>query len=176
MRIIGGKFGRRRVDTPKGMECRPTTDKAKESLFNILQNRIDFDDMKALDLFSGTGSIAYELVSRGCSKVIGVEKNKAQLTFMHQVRSQFDMPELIIRKADALRFVEQYSGSFDFIFIDPPYSYPDYEKLLETIFERGLLKENGTLVIEHDTRHDFSKNPRFEEHRSYSKVNFTFFE
>ena len=163
MRVISGIYKRRRFDVPNSFKARPTTDFAKENLFNVLSNNyFDFEDgVTALDLFAGTGSISIELVSRGCDKVISVEKDPQPLSF--------------IVRADAFKFIEICSEQFDFIFADPPYALKDLQSIPSHIFENGLLKENGLLVLEHGKDQNFEDDPHFIERRIYGSVNFSFF-
>lgn len=163
---------------PAGLPVRPTTDLAKESLFNILENRIELEGARALDLFSGTGSIAYELVSRACNAVTAVDNNSKCIQYIIKTANLFQMNELLAIKADVFRFLSIQKIPFDFIFADPPYDLDakDYHKLALIIFERKLLKPEGILVIEHHKQIDYSKHPGFTEMRNYGKVHFSFFE
>ncbi|MDO8898154.1 MAG: 16S rRNA (guanine(966)-N(2))-methyltransferase RsmD [Bacteroidales bacterium] len=178
MRIIKGKFQRRLIHVPAGLPVRPTTDLAKESLFNILNNRIDFNGLRALDLFTGTGNIAYELASRGCDPVTAVDNNVKCLQFINKTVELFGMENLKTVRSDVFRFIAMQRISYDFIFADPPFELPmeDYQNLIKVIFERKLLTENGILVVEHSRGIDFSEHPAFVELRRYGKVNFSFFE
>lgn len=175
MRIIGGKYGRRLITPPKNLPVRPTTDLAKESLFNILNNRIDFEGKTGLDLFSGTGAISYELVSRGFSEVIAVEQNFQCLKFIKKTAEDFGMTGIKVLRYDAFRFIKSTQKTFDFIFADPPYSLPDISEISELVFKHKLLNENGWLVVEHPIEVDFTKQEYFFEHRKYGQVNFSFF-
>ena len=171
MRVISGIYKRRRFDVPNSFKARPTTDFAKENLFNVLSNNyFDFEDgVTALDLFAGTGSISIELVSRGCDKVISVEKDPQHLSFISQVMREVKTDKCFPVRADAFKFIEKCSEQFDFIFADPPYALKD------RIFENGLLKENGLLVLEHGKDQNFEDDPHFIERRIYGSVNFSFF-
>lgn len=177
MRVISGIYKRRRFDVPHTFKARPTTDFAKENLFNVLTNNyLDFEDgITALDLFAGTGSISIELVSRGCDRVISVEKDPQHLAFIHQVMRTVQTDKCFPIRADVLRFIEKCSEQFDFIFADPPYALKELESLPNRIFENGLLKEDGLLVLEHGKDQHFENDPHFLEHRSYGSVNFSFF-
>lgn len=177
MRVISGIYKRRRFDVPNSFKARPTTDFAKENLFNVLSNNyFDFEDgVTALDLFAGTGSISIELVSRGCDKVISVEKDPQHLSFISQVMREVKTDKCLPVRADAFKFIEKCSEQFDFIFADPPYALKDLQSIPGRIFENGLLKENGLLVLEHGKDQNFEDDPHFIERRIYGSVNFSFF-
>ena len=179
MRIIGGKHKRRRFDVPKSFNARPTTDFAKENLFNVLQYYIDFDEATALDLFSGTGSISVELISRGCSRVIALEQRREHTLFIRSVARELkEEARLQVLQSDVCRYLQASKGSrgqFDFIFADPPYKLKEIATLPQLILSSGLLKEEGVLVVEHPVTYDFSELPHFAEHREYGSVNFSIF-
>ena len=177
MRVISGIYKRRRFDVPNSFKARPTTDFAKENLFNVLSNNyFDFEDgVTALDLFAGTGSISIELVSRGCDKVISVVKDPQHLSFISQVMREVKTDKCFPVRADAFKFIEKCSEQFDFIFADPPYALKDLQSIPGRIFENGLLKENGLLVLEHGKDQNFEDDPHFIERRIYGSVNFSFF-
>ena len=176
MRIISGIYKRRRFEVPRTFKARPTTDFAKESLFNVLSNCLDLEDSVALDLFAGTGSISIELVSRGCEKVISIEKEPSHYAFIVKVLKELKTDKCIPIKGDVFKFISRSNEQFDFIFADPPYDLPDLESIPQLIFERNLLKENGIFVLEHGKKNDFSEHPRFLEKRVYGGVNFSFFQ
>lgn len=175
MRIISGKYKSRRLQVPANLRARPTTDFAKENLFNVLNNRVDWEETVALDLFSGTGSIALELVSRGCPKVISVEKNQAHHDFIKKNKALLQAEELQAIKGDAFRFLQTCTETFDLIFADPPYDLPDLERLPMLVFEHKLLRENGILIVEHSQKTNFSQFPFFKEERTYGSVHFSLF-
>jgi 16S rRNA (guanine(966)-N(2))-methyltransferase RsmD len=178
MRVISGIYKRRRFDVPHSFKARPTTDFAKENLFNVLSNNyFDFENEEpsALDLFAGTGSISIELVSRGCSRVVSVEKDPQHLSFIQQVMREVKTDKCFTVRADVLRFIEKCGEKFDFIFADPPYALKELPELPERIARAGLLKEGGLFVLEHGKDHSFEQTPGFIEHRSYGSVNFSFF-
>ncbi len=176
MRIIAGTHKRRIINPPKSLPVRPTTDMAKESLFNILRNWVDFDITNALDLFSGTGSIAFELISRGCPSVISVEQNKACSEWIRKAAKNFKMENLKVITADSFRFISRSNPhQYDLIFADPPYNHDRLSELNLLIIEHKLLKPGGWLIIEHPENIDFSAQEFFKEHRHYGKVNFSFF-
>ena len=175
MRIIRGKHQRRHIVAPDNLPTRPTTDMAKESLFNILENQIDLEETTALDLFAGTGNISYELVSRGCPHVTAVDENNNCVRFIRETANKLNMNELSVVKSDVFRFLPMHKAKYDLIFADPPYDCKHYELLVSHIFENQLLKEDGIFVLEHDRTIDFSEHPNYYDHRKYGKVNFTFF-
>ena len=175
MRIISGKYGRRRFDVPTHIKARPTTDFARENLFNVLQNLLDFEGMKALDLFAGTGAISFELASRGCRRVVAVENYPVQYNFIRKVQQQLNDPNLTPIKGDVFKFVQSCRQQFDLIFADPPYDLPRLETLPQEVLSRGLLKPGGIFVLEHSKNNDFSTHPLFDQHRSYGSVNFSLF-
>ena len=175
MRIIRGKFGRRRFDVPTNISARPTTDFARENIFNVLENLIDFDGITALDLFAGTGAITFELLSRECAQVTAVEKAATQYNFIRKVAQQLNVSNLRLIKGDVFRFIESGAGPFDFIFADPPYDMPDFASVPEKILGSRLVKAGTLVVVEHSRNHDFSHLPGFMEHRVYGSVNFSLF-
>lgn len=176
MRVITGKYKGRHFDVPRTFKARPTTDFAKENLFNVLQRYIDFyEEPTALDLFSGTGSITLELLSRGCSRVVSVEADALHYSFICGfVEKLQDLNAYPIR-ADVFRFLSKCHEQFDFIFADPPYALPQLEQLPDIVLSRQLLREGGLFVLEHGKIQDFSQHPRIVDHRVYGSVNFSFF-
>jgi 16S rRNA (guanine(966)-N(2))-methyltransferase RsmD len=176
MRVISGKYKRKRFDIPRSFKARPTTDFAKESLFNILSAYLDFEDnISALDLFAGTGSISIELISRGCQKVVSVEKDRNHYAFIKKIMEEVKTEQSFVIKGDVFRFVKTCRESFDFIFADPPYALEQLNELPDLIFDSSLLKEEGLFVLEHGKTDSFETHPYFLEHRSYGSVNFSFF-
>lgn len=176
MRVISGKYKRRRFDIPKNFKARPTTDFAKENLFNVLSNKIDFeDDVTALDLFAGTGSISVELVSRGCSRVISIEKELLHHSFIRKVMEEVKATNWTPVKGDVFKFIAGCHEQFDFIFADPPYDLKELETIPDRIFGQNLLKEDGLFVLEHGNKNHFENHPFFMEHREYGSVNFSLF-
>lgn len=176
MRIISGKYKSRRIQVPAGLKARPTTDFAKEGLFNVLHNRTDWEETVALDLFSGTGSIALELVSRGCPRVVCVELNNLHWRFICKAKETLGAEELLPLKADVFKFLLACNQQFDFIFADPPYDLPGIDTLPGILFEKNLLKPEGLFILEHGKKYDFSQFPHFSETRKYGNVHFSFFE
>lgn len=160
---------------PKNITARPTTDFARENLFNVLENYVDFEGKKALDLFAGTGAVSFELLSRGCESVTSVEMASTQYTFIKKVSQQLGCDNHRVLKADALKFIATTGAKFDIIFADPPYDMKDFEKVPETIVGSHLLAKGGIFIIEHSAKHDFSHLPGFMDHRTYGSVNFTIF-
>lgn len=175
MRIIGGIYKRRIIHAPKNLPVRPTTDKAKESLFNILNNQIDFDGIVALDLFAGTGNISFELASRGCQSVTSVDKDFGCIKFINKVKNDLALDNLKAIRMDAFRFILSSPIKYDLIFADPPYKLESITDIVAKIFEKNLLNDDGMLIIEHPDTIDFSDFPGFYDHRNYSRVNFSFF-
>lgn len=176
MRVISGIYKRRRFDVPHTFKARPTTDFAKENLFNVLNNYIDFEDgVSALDLFAGTGSISIELLSRGCDRVISVEKDAQHLSFISKIMKEVKTDKCFMLKADVFKYIERCQEKFDFIFADPPYALERLSEIPDLIFKYGLLKEGGLFVLEHGKDLSFESHPYFIEHRYYGSVNFSFF-
>ena len=176
MRVITGKYKGRHFDIPRSFKARPTTDFAKENLFNVLNGYLDFDDEPtALDLFSGTGSITLELLSRGCSQVVSVEKDRLHHSFIRGFLEKLGDENGIPVCGDVFKYVARCREQFDFIFADPPYALPNLNELPQLIMGQNLLKEGGLFVLEHGKTYDFSDDPHFVEHRAYGSVNFSFF-
>jgi 16S rRNA (guanine(966)-N(2))-methyltransferase RsmD len=175
MRIITGIYKGRHFDIPRTFKARPTTDFAKENIFNVLMQYVDFEDAQALDLFSGTGSISLELVSRGCKQVVSVEMDRDHHRFIQECLKKLNTDKCVPIRGDVFRFLKSCRQQYDFIFADPPYALKELPQIPDIIFERQLLKEEGLFVFEHGKDYDFSAHPHFLEHRSYGSVNFTLF-
>ena len=176
MRIISGIYGRRRFDVPSSFSARPTTDFAKENLFNVVNNLLDLEDTDALDLFAGTGSISFELLSRGCRLVTSVEKNNAHASFIAKVAKELKTDALNLIRGDVFRYLHSAPvEGFDFIFADPPYALKELPDVPRIVMERKLLREGGLFIMEHPKNYDFSDLPGFLQHRVYGSVNFSFF-
>lgn len=176
MRIIRGKYGRRRFDVPKNITARPTTDFARENIFNVLENLVDFEGLRALDLFAGTGAVSFEFLSRGCSQVVSVEKAATQHDFIHYVSEKLGCEGHRIVRGDALKYISSpAAGKFDVIFADPPYDMDGFDEVPAKILASGLLAPGGIFIIEHSARRDFSSLPGFIDHRAYGSVNFSIF-
>jgi 16S rRNA (guanine(966)-N(2))-methyltransferase RsmD len=176
MRIISGKYGRRRFAVPTNISARPTTDMARENLFNVLGNLVDFDGLTALDLFSGTGAISFELLSRGAASVTSVEKASTQYNFIRKVKELLHEENLVQVKGDVFKFIASCSRQFDFIFADPPYDLPRLAEIPELIVSSAMVKPGTLVVVEHSRANDFSHLPQFTQQRAYGKVHFSFFE
>lgn len=176
MRIIRGKYGRRRFDVPTNITARPTTDFARENIFNVLENMVDFEGLSALDLFAGTGAITFEFLSRGCADVTAVEKAVTQYNFIRKVAQQLNVDNLILIKGDALKFIDTCTKKFDLIFADPPYDMPDFASVPVRILGSQMLRPGTIVIVEHSKNHDFSTLPHFAGHRTYGSVNFSIFE
>lgn len=177
MRVITGKYKGRRFDIPRTFKARPTTDFAKENLFNVLQGYLDFDEEpSALDLFSGTGSITLELLSRGCGHVVSVENDPLHFSFICGFIDKLKAKEAFPVRADVFRYLPRCRERFDFIFADPPYALEQLPQMPDIVLDCNILNEGGLFVLEHGKHNDFSQHPRFVEHRSYGSVNFSFFQ
>ena len=176
MRVISGIYKRRRFDVPRTFKARPTTDFAKENLFNVLMGYIDFEEgVTALDLFAGTGSISIELVSRGCERVVSIEKDRQHHAFICDIMRQVKTEKCIPVCGDALRYMTHGGEQFDFIFADPPYALKELAQIPDLIFQNNLLKDGGLFVLEHGKDNRFEQHPHFVEHRVYGSVNFSIF-
>ena len=176
MRIITGKYKGRHFDIPRSFKARPTTDFAKENIFNVLTQYVNLEEAAALDLFSGTGSISLELLSRGCSTVVSVEMDRDHHRFICECLKKLGDDHCTPLRADAFRFIKSCKKQFDLIFADPPYALKELPTIPDLIFEKGLLAEGGIFVFEHGKDHDFTQHPHFIEHRSYGSVNFSIFQ
>lgn len=176
MRIISGKHKGRRITAPKDLPVRPTTDQAKEALFNILRNHFDFSSIKALDLFSGIGSISLELGSRGVNDITAVDSYYKNIGFLRQTAETLDL-KISPVKADVFDFLERTNQQFNFIFADPPYPFDEeaLSSICDKVFRNGILLSNGLLVIEHSKHKNISDSPYFVEERRYGSTVFSFF-
>ncbi len=175
MRIITGLYKGRRFDVPRSFKARPTTDFAKENIFNVMSGHFDFEDTMALDLFAGTGSISLELLSRGCREVVSVEADRDHAGFIRDCVKKLGVDNDIIIRGDVFRFLKTCRQKFDFIFADPPYALKELPTIPDIIFSKELLNEGGYFVFEHGKDHQFTEHPHFVEHRSYGSVNFSIF-
>lgn len=174
MRIITGQYKGRHFEVPRTFKARPTTDFAKENIFNVMMGYIDFEDASALDLFAGTGSISLELLSRGCSEVVSVEMDRDHANFIRQCVEKLGTLNHTLVRGDVFRFLKSCRKQFDFIFADPPYALPTLAEIPDKALP--LLKEDGVFVFEHGKQYDFSQHPNFVEHRAYGSVNFSIFQ
>ena len=175
MRIISGKYKGRTINPPRNFRARPTTDFAKENLFNVLNNIVDFETIDVLDLFSGTGSISYEFASRGADSVTSVEINPVHYNFIRTTVRELGIDNMHVVKANVFLYLKSVSKQFDVIFADAPYDLDESENVIEMVFERDLLKEDGILIFEHSSKHNFFQHEHFWQPRSYCSVNFSFF-
>ena len=176
MRIISGIYGGRRLSPPKNITARPTTDFAKESLFNLLNNRMDFEGIDVLDLFAGTGGIGIECVSRGAREVTAVEIAHVQQNWIISCCRQLGIKNLSVIRGDVFKFLNACRTKYDFIFADPPYALEQLPTLPDVILGQDILKEDGWLVIEHGKDTDFTGHPQHVETRTYGSVHFSFFQ
>ena len=176
MRIISGSHKGRQIFPDKSFSARPTTDFAKENIFNVLTNYIEIEGIHTLDLFSGTGSISYEFASRGATEIISIEQNYKHYAFIKRMAKELKFDKMKVYKADVFLACKKLQGhKFDVIFADPPYKLDKIQEIPTAIFENDLLANSGILIIEHPANVDFSKHPRFTEHRQYGSVNFSLF-
>jgi len=176
MRIISGIFGSRRFNPPAGIPARPTTDLAKGGLFNALDNMMNLEGIKTLDIFGGTGSISYELASRGAEDMTVVEKDNVSVAFIKKTAGELGIADkLHVVRNDAFRFINQCTDQYDFIFADPPYALPAMDDLPMLVFEKQLLKPGGIFVLEHTTRNDYKAHPHFLRMKNYGTTIFSFF-
>ena len=175
MRIISGEYGGRVVNAPKEFEMRPTTDRAKESLFNILNNEFDFSEVSLLDLFSGIGSISFECASRGSSDIVSVEKNAKQTTFIKQTAAKFGIKGMKVLNVEVRDFLKIANRPFTIVFADPPYNLPWLAEIPNYIYASKVIGENTLVIVEHPDSVDFSYHPNFSRLCNYGKVHFSFF-
>jgi len=175
LRIIGGKYRGRKIEPPAGLKARPTTDFARESLFNILNNRIDFEDVTVLDLFSGTGSISYEFASRGAREVHLVEQDVKHFAVIKRIIRDIGFDNIRAIHIDVKAYLRTCSVKYDVVFADPPYELPWLKDIPGLVTGSGIIKEDGFFVLEHPRSMRFSDHSLFFEHRNYGSVNFSFF-
>lgn len=175
MRIITGILKGRRLNPTENLPVRPTTDMAREGLFNILNNILDYEELSVLDLFSGTGAISFEFISRGVREVTAIEINSKCTDFIKKSAQQFGVNNLHVVRSDVFDLLKRAYKKFDVIFADPPYQLEDLPTLPDLIFEKQMLAEGGIFILEHSKEHSFENHPCFWQHRKYGKVNFTFF-
>lgn len=175
MRIITGKYKGRHFDVSRTFKARPTTDFAKENIFNVLNGYIDFEGLSALDLFAGTGSISLELFSRGCSQVVSIEADRDHAAFIRQCLQKIGEENGMVIRGDVFRYLKSCRQQFDFIFADPPYALDKLPEIPSLVLNNDVLKTDGIFVLEHGKHNDFSANEYFKEHRTYGSVNFSIF-
>ena len=177
MRVISGKYKRRTFEVPRNFKARPTTDFAKENLFNVLNNLIDLEECaNVLDLFAGTGGISLEFVSRGCGRVISVDREPFHHSHIYMVKEQLKEENWIPLRADVFRYIEKCHDTFDIVFADPPYALTRLAELPDLILNRGMVAPEGMLILEHGKDHSFAEHPCFVQERIYGSVHFSFFE
>jgi 16S rRNA (guanine966-N2)-methyltransferase len=175
MRIVSGKYRSRQIHPPSDLPVRPTTDFAKEGLFNVLNNLVDFEEIEVLDLFSGTGSIAYEFISRGCRDIVVVDISHKCTSFIRKMGEQLNADCLTVIRTDVFHYLKSPEGAFDLVFADPPYDMDNLHTLPGLIIGQPLLRKEGWFVMEHSRHLDFSEEPGFYQQRKYGNVNFSLF-
>ena len=175
MRIIGGKLKGLRLNPPKNLPVRPTTDLAKEALFNILQNQAETEGAAVLDLFCGTGNLSLEFASRGAASVTAIDRSMDCLHYIRSVARQHGLEQIKTFKADVFKYMELETDSYDLIFADPPYNLSRIPELPKLVFDRGLLKPGGLLIIEHQSMQNLGNHPAFVQQRKYGHSSFSFF-
>ncbi|WP_039867010.1 RsmD family RNA methyltransferase [Pedobacter sp. BAL39] len=176
MRIIGGTLKGIRMNAPESLPVRPTTDMAKEALFNILYNTYDFDSCEVLDLFSGTGNISIEFASRGIKKVTSVDKHSGCVYWLKSVIDKYKLHQIDPHKGDVFKFLEGHKKSYQIIFADPPYDLPTIPRIPELVISNNLLTDNGMLIVEHPSLLKLNGLPGYQETRRYGNSSFSFFE
>ena len=176
MRIIGGRLKGRVISPPAGYAARPTTDFAREGLFNILDNEYEFADLKVLDLFGGTGAVSFEFASRGAARVYCVEMARENATFIKREAQRLNLPEVTMVRANVFDFLPLCHEKFDLVFADPPYALEGLETLPDKVFAQDILHPGCYFILEHGSEHDFSAHPFFVKSRTYGRVHFSFFE
>ena len=175
MRIISGTLKGRRLNPPANLPVRPTTDMAREGLFNILNNYVDYEDCSVMDLFAGTGAMSVEFVSRGVREVTAVDINNACTDYIKLEAQRLELRNLRVVRADVFDLLKRANRKFDLVFADPPYAIEGLETLPDLVFSHQLLTEDGIFILEHPREYSFEEHPHFWQHRNYGKVNFTFF-
>ena len=175
MRIIRGKYGRRRFNVPTNITARPTTDFARENIFNVIENLTDIEGARCLDLFAGTGAVTFEFLSREAASVTAVEKSPVQARFIEKVARELHDDNLRLLRTDALRFIRDARAPYDIIFVDPPYDMEGFGEIPGAILDSQLVKEGTLFVMEHSKAYNFTRLPHFLEHRAYGSVNFSLF-
>jgi len=175
LRIIGGKYKGRIISVSRSFKARPTTDFAREGLFNILNNIIEFETVKVLDLFGGTGSIGFEFASRGCPSIDVVDMDVRSLRAIHEMAGKLGINGMQTIRAEAFRYIRSCSKKYDIIFADPPYALTELQSIPDLVFGCPVLEKEGRLILEHSKKNDFSGHAHFTDHRKYGNVNFSFF-
>lgn len=175
MRIIGGKLKGLRINPPANLPVRPTTDLAKEALFNILYNQFDFEEIRVLDLFSGTGNISLEFASRGVPEVISVDREFGCFNYLKKISKELNLATIQALKSDVFKFLEMETEPFDLIFADPPYDLTRIPEIAKIVFNRDLVKPGGYLIVEHPSMKKLDNHSNFKEQRQYGSSSFSFF-
>jgi 16S rRNA (guanine966-N2)-methyltransferase len=175
MRIISGKLKGIRINPPRNLPVRPTTDLSKEALFNILQHMVDFDETSVLDLFAGTGNMTYEFASRGCPQVTAVDAHFNCARFIKETAASLKLEGVNVMKSDVFKFLEIENEQYDLIFADPPYDLPRLTEIPGIVFQKGLLKAGGMLIVEHPALRKLDNLPNFDQQRTYGQSAFSFF-
>ncbi len=176
MRIVSGSCKGRVINPPKSLKARPTTDFAKENIFNVLANMYDFEGLEVLDLFSGSGSISYEFASRGAKSVVSVEKDAIHSTFIRECARTLKLTAIMAIKTNVFVYLRSCKSQYDIVFADPPYDMPEVDTIPDLVLGGNLLKEDGMFILEHSKSKDYSDHPRFVSKRAYGSVNFSMFE
>jgi len=175
VRIISGILRGKQIRPPGNFKARPTTDFAKESLFNILVHQYQLEEMEVLDLFSGTGSISFEFASRGARSVLAIESDPLHFRFIHETATKLQLDQMTVLRADAFRYLRKPVQSFDIVFADPPYDHPGIKELPDLVLNTNILNDRGIFILEHPGNYSFTAHPRFQQQRKYGGVNFSFF-
>ncbi len=175
MRIIGGQLKGQRFSAPQNLPVRPTTDLAKEALFNILDTRVDFDQLEVLDLFSGTGNIAFEFASRGAARVTAVDQHARCGIFVKQQAAKWGLGQIQVQRADVFRYLKRETESYDLVFADPPYDLPALTSIPEAVFDSQVMKAGAYLILEHPTSRKISEGHYFVEQRKYGNSSFSIY-
>jgi 16S rRNA (guanine(966)-N(2))-methyltransferase RsmD len=176
MRVVGGSLRGRRFYPPAKIKARPTTDIAREALFNVLDQHIDFKGLQVLDLFFGTGGISLEFISRGAAEVIAIDIDIVSKKFLDQIVKDWELKNLRVVKADVFKLIKNPNAAFDLVFADPPYADPRFPELPDMILDSGWVKPGGWLILEHSDAHTYAFHKAFSFHKSYGSVNFSFFQ
>ena len=176
MRIISGRYRGKQIRPPKNLPVRPTTDFAKEGLFNVLNNYFDFEGLEVLDLFCGTGNISLEFASREAAQVVSVDENRNCINFVQRTADELEFEQVLTIRSEVMGLLSGHKTAYDVIFADPPYTWDQHERLVKRVFDNNMLSPEGWLIVEHDKFVVLDKLPGFRELRKYGKVNFSIFE
>lgn len=171
MRIITGKLKGRNIPIPKTGELRPTSDRTKEGLFSVMAARIYFEGTTVLDLFAGSGNLGFEAISRGSDRVLFVDQNPDHIRHIQQLATEFDIEnQILCVVSDVETYLESPGNTYDFVFADPPYDCFNMEQMIDSVMEKGWLKEDGWFILEHDKRHDFSSHKMCVFSKAYGRT------